>query len=755
MRSIDRHASNLLLLALQLWGLLLGLPLLKVALEARADPIELIVEALLMPTPRWIFGLVCALPVFPLAVQWILGGLYVTYAWLTLWEHLAKSRRTWALEPGTGRGWAILGPALVLVAAGLLFARHSIRDSVIDLEEPPSSRAEHVSVDGAAPLLLGEGLEAAMEERSFAAATATVSLTLAEGEVARVDALTSAPPVTTDVYQVDRSQDGPEIGSGTDPGPDEGGGGADYKLLALSAIASTDPGMPGQLRLLVADKLERSPHVGWRLEPGRHTLSITVAAPLAWVTVNGRIMDLRTDVPIGTQIGAARVMSMTPGVSQVHRLAIWSPDTTLLSTVQSRSTTADLVGAFALIVLILGIGASILALVPLSLDRTTVVVGLLKALRAHTLLLVWLGFWLAGRLTGFSWGDDPWQQTYGAIAVLFSVVNLAQVLRQSRPDRTRTQRAVGWVALAVVFTVGIEGVSHLSPEWRHNWTTYWSHGLSPKWYYVQDPMIRRLNPWFIDQRFKRRDWAPTHPDKTRIVVFGGSQTYGWGIPAMDRMAFSDQLERALVSGGHTDVEVLNASFPGVKTATGLRWFASNLLRYEPDIVVINFVVNEFMNVDQYHVWSGDVGPDDRISWLSLGAFAEKWRGRIMGNHLSQIIVANVYEVYAMEQCLRWWVDIAEKQGVKVVFSIEPTNLYVESGGDAIMQGETALGDAQGVYRTLGKELGIPVYDALPHFAKEQENMWFYDTMHMSRLGHRVFAENLAGLIETEYLVKTP
>ena len=35
--------------------------------------------------------------------------------------------------------------------------------------------------------------------------------------------------------------------------------------------------------------------------------------------------------------------------------------------------------------------------------------------------------------------------------------------------------------------------------------------------------------------------------------------------------------------------------------------------------------------------------------------------------------------------------------------------------------------------------------------EEQENIWFYDTMHMSRLGHRVFAQNLAKLIEEHYL----
>ncbi|MBT9558173.1 MAG: hypothetical protein IV100_19225, partial [Myxococcales bacterium] len=236
--------------------------------------------------------------------------------------------------------------------------------------------------------------------------------------------------------------------------------------------------------------------------------------------------------------------------------------------------------------------------------------------------------------------------------------------------------------------------------------------------------------------------------------FGGSQTYGWGIPSMDRMAFSDQLERTLRRRGHSDVEVLNAAFPGVKTATGLRWLASNLIRYEPDIIVVNFVVNEFMNVDQSHVWSGETSPQEPLSSLVTPTLWEYWRGTVMGNHLSQIIVADVYKTYAMRDYLHWIVGIARDRNIEVVFSIEPTNLYVESGGKNIMREENSADDAQAIYREVGKELGVPVYDALPHFLAEPENVWFYDTMHMSRLGHRVFAEHLGELIGTRFL-ETP
>ena len=123
----------------------------------------------------------------------------------------------------------------------------------------------------------------------------------------------------------------------------------------------------------------------------------------------------------------------------------------------------------------------------------------------------------------------------------------------------------------------------------------------------------------------------------------------------------------------------------------------------------------------------------------------------MDSHLGQILAADVYETYEMEQYLTWWHRIAEQHNIQVVFSIEPTNMYVESAGKVIMRGETNLGGAQDTYRHLGETLNVPVYDVLNHFVQEQENLWFYDTMHMSRLGHRVFAEHLAGLIHCQLL----
>ena len=784
-RTYDTRSGALAVLALLIWAILLGGPLLKVVLETRLAIWDVLSQALLMPTPRWFFGLLCIQPWMPMVLQWILGGLYLVYAHMTIWDELARGRLTWRVASPDGvdpkqtskqrARWGIVAGALLAGSLALFGLRSAVLWSPVGDEQSFEAGTPVTGIPGLQPLRLGERILSDFSDRGGDAQRVTFDVQLGEREVLRADLLRAAPPTTADVYQVDRSQDKPVsdelgFGPGSMGGPDDdgpngpegedgqqgeenGGDAGDYEMRAVSVFVSSDSDLPGNLRWLSSDKINFSPHMGWVLDPGTHRVVVTVSPPIATVAVNGTLVDMRTDIDPTFRTGAVQLLSMSDQVSQVGELRIEKLHADALGDEHMTTAVADFLGVPALLLLVLGLLVLVIwGLTRLPFDRATALGVVKRALRASTLLAIWLGYWLAERMGVVDWSDELIQITIGVFGIGFLLFNAGQILRQSDPERPPWRRFGSLVAIVVMGVFVFEGMSALYPERRFNWTHYWSHQLGPRYYFVHDPMIRRLNPWFIDQRFKRQDWKPEHKDKVRVVVFGGSQTYGWGIPAMDRMNFSDQLERALHQKGYPQIEVLNAAFPGVKTATGLRWFSSNLLRYQPDIVVVNFVVNEFMNVDQYHVWSGDRAPDDSISALASLALLERWRGDAMGNHLSQIIVADVYEIYAMERYLRWWVNVANEHGVKLVFSIEPTNLYVESGGDSIMRSEQGkLGDAQAMYRRLGAELGVPVYDVLPFFKQQQEDMLFYDTMHMSRLGHEVFAKNLAELIEREVL----
>ena len=781
--TLDRALRAIFWLSWLAWLLVVLLPCLKVALEAGVPVLDLATRTLLLPHPRWIFGVLCLFPLTPLLIQWILGGLYVVYVWITLWERLGEGEATWRVRSESGSAswrWAATGAVITLIAVGLLAAASSIRASVIGSELPAEPEGVAVRRQGMSRLGLGERVALDLQGRvREGPVRVSFRVELGEREVLRADLLQSAPPTTMDVYQVDRSQDKPERGDtrdgpGDDRGPDgDGGPGddsgpdgqpdgeesdgedrgpSDYELRSASIFLSSDPALPGQLRRLHGDKMELSPHGGWLLEPGGHHVVISVAAPFVTVAVDGRIVDFRADMRRNYSVGAVQLLSQSQHVAAAGDLQVEPVGEEAVEPASSATAMAAIVGLLAAGLLPLGLALLAFgAVVWLPFSRGGLLNALRRIARSHVLVGLWLVWWALERSGTVELAPERVQLVIGGVALAAAAFDLAQIMRHSERARPWWRRALGLTLLLVFWAGAFEGMARLYPERYHNWTHYWHDQLGPEYYWVHDPMIRRLNPWFIDHRFKRRDWVPDHPGKLRVVVFGGSQTYGWGIPAMDRMTFSDQLERALHARGHADLEVLNAAFPGVKTATGLRWFSGNLLRYQPDIVVVNFVVNEFMNVDQFHVWSGDRGSDEAVAPLAALALLERWRGDLMGNHLSQIIVADVYEIYEMERYLRWWKRIADEHNVRLVFSIEPTNLYVESGGGVIMRSETTLGSAQDVYRKVGAELGVPVYDVLPHFAEAQENLWFYDTMHMSRLGHRVFAENLAALIESSYL----
>ncbi len=750
--TLGRATGGIAWLALFAWLLLIVAPVAKAVVDTRGPPVELILRMLLLPAPRAVFAATCLVPWMPLLLQWVLAGLYVFFVWLTALEILRDGRayRLPEARPGRLVGLAAAFGLLALAATswGLASAR---LESPVGVETTDKAAARTLAEAGGRALTLGERVSLQVTDTSEPVHLRAV-VTLRPGEAARADLLQSAPLILGDVFQVDRSKDHPEDVEREDPnaveqGADPGG----YSLRAYSLILSTDPELPGTARYLHNDKVERSARSTFTLEPGTHEVELVAWGRFGVALVNGRIVDWRGDLERTFAPRAAQVLSMTRTVDRASA-ALHTGKSAALELVAGAAFDAEWLLACAFVLLVFGLvvlGA--LPLLPSGRSPKGLGALLLRVARATVLVGAFAGVYLAAR-QGNELIDPDWEVPTGIVALAAAAFNLRQLLRENGGDAAPLRRGLlRWAAILGVLLLGFEALFGLYPERRFNATHYWHHGLGPRWYYQYDPMVLRLNPWFIDQRFKGRDFVATHEGKARVVVFGGSQTFGWGIPAMDRATFSDQLERYLKRRGHSEVEVLNAAFPGVKTATGLRWFASNLLRYDPDVVVVNFVVNEFMNVDQFHVWSGERPNDEPISRFAVGALPEQWRGTVMGNHLSQIIVADLYEVFAMEDYLRWLVEIAHSRGVKVVFSIEPTNLYVESAGAAIMRSEGPNQGAKAIYERVGAALGVPVYDALPHFLEQPENVWFYDTMHMSRLGHKVFAEHLAELIATRFL----
>lgn len=103
--------------------------------------------------------------------------------------------------------------------------------------------------------------------------------------------------------------------------------------------------------------------------------------------------------------------------------------------------------------------------------------------------------------------------------------------------------------------------------------------------------------WFfrINQEGMRDDREFRHekpPGTKRIVSLGDSFTIGYEVDVEE--TFSRVLERELTKSGYR-VEVLNAGVSGYSNAEALLYLERELLKYEPDVVVVSFFANDLVD----------------------------------------------------------------------------------------------------------------------------------------------------------------
>jgi hypothetical protein len=81
----------------------------------------------------------------------------------------------------------------------------------------------------------------------------------------------------------------------------------------------------------------------------------------------------------------------------------------------------------------------------------------------------------------------------------------------------------------------------------------------------------------------------------RIVMVGDSLTFGWGVPFED--TFSKRIEKLYAEAGET-VEVINTGVGNWNTMQEVAYFLDKGKEFKPDIVVLNYFVNDAEPVPQ-------------------------------------------------------------------------------------------------------------------------------------------------------------
>jgi lysophospholipase L1-like esterase len=79
------------------------------------------------------------------------------------------------------------------------------------------------------------------------------------------------------------------------------------------------------------------------------------------------------------------------------------------------------------------------------------------------------------------------------------------------------------------------------------------------------------------------------PRTLRVLMLGDSLTVGWGVPV--EQTFSKRIEKLFVADG-VDAEVINTGVGNYNTVQEVEYFLTEGFKYRPNIVVLNFFVND-------------------------------------------------------------------------------------------------------------------------------------------------------------------
>ncbi len=244
--------------------------------------------------------------------------------------------------------------------------------------------------------------------------------------------------------------------------------------------------------------------------------------------------------------------------------------------------------------------------------------------------------------------------------------------------------------------------------------------------------------------------APLHAEEKpdgafRVMTLGCSTTFGWGVD--DELTYPARLEKILGEAGHP-VEVINGGQPGHTSFQGLWLWEKALRRYQPDLVVFGYVVQDARKVaysDRSQATlqqNADFLKQNLLyrSHLYLGLLS-LWQSR----QLEQKEAGGVYRVPPEEyvEHIRAFRARAEEVGAKLLLFGFPLE----------REGYTA--EHRGILRAAASELELPHYDPQAEFERLSagETLFFpQDRGHANAAGLDRIAQGMAQFLIAQRLV---
>lgn len=140
------------------------------------------------------------------------------------------------------------------------------------------------------------------------------------------------------------------------------------------------------------------------------------------------------------------------------------------------------------------------------------------------------------------------------------------------------------------------------------------HGTKQIFKYPDGPLYQILKPnldTYVDdwgtppyrvvtnsRGIRNEEFETDKPENTtRVLIIGDSYAFGWGVNRSDR--FSNLLEKKLNEESENTYQVINSGVPGYGMEDYFLYLKHRGLKYNPDIVVVNFGPNDWLSRERW------------------------------------------------------------------------------------------------------------------------------------------------------------
>ncbi len=238
------------------------------------------------------------------------------------------------------------------------------------------------------------------------------------------------------------------------------------------------------------------------------------------------------------------------------------------------------------------------------------------------------------------------------------------------------------------------------------------------------------------------------PGRLRVMMLGDSIAFGWG--ADQDKTVAALLKRDWRQAGR-DVDVINTGVGNYNTTMAVQFFLTRGHRYKPDVVVLNYFINDAEPVPRYdYSWLERVSAarvfygsrfDSLMRTLGLGEQTD-WRHYYEGLYDD---ARNPGGWRAVEEAIRKLAQHCRQSGIRLLIVNYPEIRVLKPYPFPEVGRRLAA---------LAKELDVPYLDLLDSVANEDPaSLWVTPPdPHPNNKAHRIFADAIRQWVERERLL---